>query len=314
MTEPISPSPPDSAPVLLAAYIGYLRDERRASPHTLAAYEGDLQGFFGFLAQHLGRAVDQRALGTLTVRDIRAYLAKRSVGEAALSNASRARLVSAIRSFFRWLERRKGVANAQISLLKTPKRPRRLPRPVSEAGARRLIDGAETHAEEPWVAARDVALLTLLYGAGLRLSEALTLDGAVGQSPGEALRITGKGNKVRLVPLLPVVREAMEAYASLCPYALAKDDAFFRGVRGGRLNPRVAQKLMATLRRGLGLPESATPHALRHAFATHLLSGGADLRAIQDLLGHASLSTTQVYAGVDPSRLSAAFEAAHPRG
>ena len=306
--------PPLPAADSLGAFLEWLRRDRRLADNTLIAYQADLSGFFGFLATHLDGPVDEDALARLSARDVRAYLARRSIGENALSKASRARLVSAIRSYFRWLERHRGRANAEIALVRTPKRPRRLPRPVSEAGAQALIEGAEADAAEPWIAARDAALLTLLYGAGLRISEALSLDAATGRAPGEALRITGKGGKVRLAPLLPAVREAMAAYARLCPYELSAGTAFFRGVRGGALSPRIAQLLMARLRRGLGLPDSATPHALRHSFATHLLAHGADLRAIQDLLGHASLSTTQVYAGVEAARLSAAFAAAHPRG
>jgi integrase/recombinase XerC len=220
--------------------------------------------------------------------------------------------LAAIRGFYRFLERRHGLANPRLGLVRGPKLKRLLPRPVSEDAARALIVDAETSAALPWIGARDAALITLLYAAGLRISEALALTGADRPLP-ESLRVTGKGGKQRLVPMLTAAREAVESYASLCPFALSKDAPLFRAARGGALSARMAQALMARLRGRLGLPLSATPHALRHAFATHLLANGGDLRAIQELLGHESLSTTQGYAAVDAEKILLAYRAAHPR-
>jgi integrase/recombinase XerC len=230
-----------------------------------------------------------------------------------LSDASIARLLSSIKALYRWLSRAHGIENAEIGYLQGPRRAPRLPRPVSVEAAKDILHEADTEPDaEPWIAARDVAVLSLLYGGGLRISEALSLTGAHLPAP-ERLRVTGKGGKVRIVPLIAAVRDAVDAYAKLCPYALTKSGALFRGAKGGPLSPRIIQGRMQVLRGVLGLPETATPHALRHAFATHLLANGADLRAIQTLLGHASLSTTQVYTGVDSSRLRAVHAAAHPR-
>lgn len=300
------------ADTALAAFLAYLREERRASPRTLDAYGRDVASFLGFLSGHLGGEVTLGALAALEPADLRAYLAHRRRGEAALADRSIARALAAIRSFLRFLEKRFALTNPRLALVRGPRLKPTLPRPVSEDAAAALLDAADTEAAEPWIAARDVALLTLLYGAGLRISEALSLTGAA-LPLGPALCIEGKGGKQRLAPLLPVVRDAIEAYVRLCPFPLAREAALFRGARGGPLSPRLAQLLMQRLRARLGLPESATPHALRHAFATHLLAHGADLRALQELLGHASLSTTQRYAAVEPSRLLEAFDKAHPR-
>jgi len=250
-------------------------------------------------------------LAKLSARDVRAFLARRRRDGA--SDASIARGLSAIKGLYRWLEREHGLKNADIAFLEGPKRPRRLPRPVSVPAAKDMITSAEADASEPWVGARDAAVLSLLYGAGLRISEALGLTGSHVPGP-ETLRITGKGGKVRLVPLLPAVRQAIDQYAAIAPFTFSATGPLFRGVRGGPLNPRIIQGLTQRLRGALGLPDSATPHALRHAFATHLLAGGADLRSIQTLLGHASLSTTQVYTGVDADRLAHVVREAHPRG
>nr|MCU0731446.1 tyrosine recombinase XerC [Hyphomonas sp.] len=252
-----------------------------------------------------------KALTGLKARDIRAYLAARR--RDGLSDASIARLLSSIKALYRWISRAHGLENAEIGYLQGPRRAPHLPRPVSIEAAKDILHEAETEPDaEPWIAARDLAVLSLLYGAGLRISEALGLTGADNPAP-ERLRVTGKGGKVRLVPLIAPVRQAINEYAQLCPYALTKSGALFRGAKGGPLSPRIIQGRMQMLRGLLGLPETATPHALRHAFATHLLANGADLRAIQTLLGHASLSTTQVYTGVDSSRLRAVHAAAHPR-
>ncbi len=278
---------------------------------TVEAYGSDLSAFFGFLRGHLRAEPTLKALGRLKARDIRAYLAARR--RDGLSDASIARLLSSIKALYRWLSRAHGIENAEIGYLQGPRRPPRLPRPVSIEAARDILHEADTEPDaDPWVAARDVAVLSLLYGGGLRISEALSLTGAHLPAP-ERLRITGKGGKVRIVPLIAPVREAIDAYAKLCPYALTRSSALFRGAKGGPLSPRIIQARMQMLRGILGLPETATPHALRHAFATHLLGNGADLRAIQSLLGHASLSTTQVYTAVDSSRLRAVHAAAHPR-
>jgi len=278
---------------------------------TVEAYGSDLAGFLGFITGHLGSVPTAKDLSKLKARDVRAFLAARR--RDGLSDASIARLLSSIKALYRWLDRAHGLPNAEIAYLQGPSRPARLPRPVSAPAAKDMLETVETMADEPWVGARDAAVLALLYGAGLRISEALSLTGADIPAP-NLLRITGKGGKVRLVPLIPAVRDAMDAYAEACPFTLTKSGPLFRGVKGGALNPRIVQRAVAVLRGALGLPETATPHALRHAFATHLLAGGADLRAIQTLLGHASLSTTQVYTGVDSVRLRQVHAAAHPRG
>lgn len=278
---------------------------------TVEAYGSDLSAFFGFLRGHLGAEPTLKALGRLQARDIRAYLAARR--RDGLSDASIARLLSSIKALYRWMSRAHGIENAEIGYLQGPRRAPRLPRPVSIEAAKDILHEADTEPDaDPWVAARDVAVLSLLYGGGLRISEALSLTGAHLPAP-ERLRITGKGGKVRIVPLIAPVREAIDAYGKLCPYTLTRSGALFRGAKGGPLSPRIIQARMQMLRGVLGLPETATPHALRHAFATHLLANGADLRAIQSLLGHASLSTTQVYTAVDSSRLRAVHAAAHPR-
>jgi integrase/recombinase XerC len=220
--------------------------------------------------------------------------------------------LAAIRSFYRYIERRHGLANARLALVRGPRLKRSLPRPVSEAGARDLITEAQSTATEPWIGARDAALITLLYAAGLRISEALALGGGDLPLP-ETLRILGKGGKERLVPLIAPARDAVARYAALCPFALTEDAPLFRAARGGALSPRMAQALMERLRVRLGMPSSATPHALRHAFATHLLANGGDLRAIQELLGHESLSTTQTYTSVEAQKILQSYRSAHPR-
>lgn len=300
------------AAALLSQWIAYLRDERRFSPNSIEAYERDVAAFLGFLQGHLGGEASARDLQTLEPRDLRAYLAHRRQGPDALADRSISRALAAIRSFYRFLERRHGIANARLSLVRGPKLKRALPRPVSEKAARDLIEDAKAEASEEWIGARDAALITLLYAAGLRISEALALQGR-DRPLGETLRVLGKGGKTRLVPLLPAARDAVERYASLCPYALTAETPLFRAARGGAMSPRMAQAVMERLRGRLGLPSSATPHALRHAFATHLLAAGGDLRAIQELLGHESLSTTQGYAGVDAKKILQAYVRAHPR-
>ncbi|MDX2274163.1 MAG: tyrosine recombinase XerC [Hyphomonadaceae bacterium] len=301
-----------NAAALAANWIAHLRDERRFAANSLDAYERDLGAFLDFLQAHLGGEVGGAELKSLEPRDLRAYLAHRRQGPDELSDRSISRALAAIRSFYRYLDRRCGISNTRLGLVRGPKLKRSLPRPVSESAARALIEEAQTQSDEAWIGARDAALITLLYAAGLRISEALALTGADRPLP-EMLRVTGKGGKQRLVPMLPAARDAIERYAGLCPHPLTKDAPLFRAVRGGPLSPRIAQDLMQRLRGRLGLPSSATPHALRHAFATHLLGNGGDLRAIQDLLGHESLSTTQTYASVDAKKILQIYRSAHPR-
>ncbi len=297
---------------LLEHWVAHLRDERRFAANSLEAYERDVAAFLDFLQGHLGGNVHARALAELEPRDLRAYLAYRRQGPDALGDRSIARALAAIRSFFRFLERRHGIVNARLSLVRGPKLKQPLPRPVSEAAARNLIADAQNAAAQDWIGARDAALMTLLYAAGLRISEALALTGADRPLP-ETLRVLGKGGKERVVPLLAAAREAVERYAALCPYALTEDAPLFRATRGGAMTARMAQAVMGHLRGRLGLPSSATPHALRHAFATHLLANGGDLRAIQDLLGHESLSTTQRYTSVETQKILQLYRRAHPR-
>ncbi|MEL8056169.1 MAG: tyrosine recombinase XerC [Pseudomonadota bacterium] len=296
---------------LIAGFLDYIDREKRLAGNTVDAYRADLSAFFGFLSLHLGMEPRVQTFSTLQARDIRAFLAQRR--REGLSDTSVARLLSAIKSFYRWLDRVHGVENAEIAYLSGPKRPRRLPRPVSEVAAKDILIQAEALQDEPWIAARDVAALSLMYGAGLRIGEVLDLPGTSAPAP-ERLRLTGKGNKTRILPLIPAVRAAVDAYGALCPYPLNADTPLFYGKRGKRLQAPVLRGQVQILRGALGLPETATPHALRHSFATHLLSHGADLRAIQTLLGHASLSTTQVYTGVDSEHLRKAHASAHPRG
>lgn len=300
------------AAALFAQWVAHLRDERRFAANSVEAYQRDVSAFLGFLTVHLGGEPSIGDLAALEPRDLRAYLAHRRQGHDALADRSISRALAAIRGFYRFLERRHGLVNPRLGLVRGPKLKRLLPRPVSEDAARALIVDAEASAVRPWLGARDAALITLLYAAGLRISEALALTGAHRPLP-EGLRVTGKGSKQRLVPMLAAAREAIEHYAALCPFALTADAPLFRAVRGGPLSPRMAQALMARLRARLGLPSSATPHALRHAFATHLLANGGDLRAIQELLGHESLSTTQGYAAVEAEKILQAYRSAHPR-
>lgn len=298
----------------LEYFMTHLRAERRLSPNTLAAYERDLDAFFAHSAQHCGSAVTLDILANLSALDFRSYLAARRRGPAPLSSRSLARALSSIRSFYRYMERRWGVKNDDLSLIEGPKLGRAAPRPLTVHAAKEVLEvSAQEGVTAPWVAARNVALLTLLYGAGLRISEALALTGA--DLPiGEVLRISGKGNKTRMVPVLPLARDAIDAYVHMCPWTMTRHAMLFRGVRGGAMGARAAQKLMQNLRGQLGLPDTATPHALRHSFATHLLANGGDLRALQELLGHASLSSTQIYADIDAQSLLRIYDTSHPKG
>lgn len=283
---------------------------RRLSPKTVEAYTFDIGDFLKFLATHRGEAIDLDALKDVTPSDVRGWLALRR--QDGLGAHGVARAVSALRTFFMFLQKQNLVENIAVRRVRPPKLPPSVPKPVSIEGAHALIDEAEILGKEPWIAARNVAMLTLLYGAGLRISEALNLNRGAVPLP-ETLVIKGKGNKERVVPVLSQARDAVEAYAKVCPFGATREDPLFYGARGKRLHPRIVQGLMQHLRRALGLPESATPHALRHAFATHLLAAGGDLRAIQELLGHASLSTTQRYTAVDETHLMKVYENAHPR-
>ncbi|MEM1087211.1 MAG: tyrosine recombinase XerC [Pseudomonadota bacterium] len=296
---------------LIIGFLDYLEREKRLASNTLDAYRADLSGFCEFLGRHIGGPIGVQNLADLQARDIRAFLAQRR--REGLSDASIARLLSAIKNFYRWLDRAHGVENTEIAYLIGPKRPRRLPRAVSQLAAKDILEQAEALQDEPWIATRDVAALSLMYGAGLRIGEVLDLPGSTAPAP-ERLRLTGKGDKTRILPLIPAVRAAVDEYAALCPYSLNADTPLFYGQRGKRLQAPILRTQMQKLRGALGLPETATPHALRHSFATHLLANGADLRAIQTLLGHASLSTTQVYTGVDSEHLRKVHASAHPRG
>jgi integrase/recombinase XerC len=295
-------------------WLSWLGDQRRASRHTVDGYTRDLAAFLVFLAEHLGQPPDAAALAGLSPADFRGYLARRAAEGA--ERTSIARGLSVVRGFFRHLERHGIAANAAISALRGPRLPRAVPKALSEAETADLLDAVTMDAtgeRTPWIEKRDIAILTLLYGCGLRLGEALSLRRADAPRAGQAaLRVTGKGDKQRTVPVLPAVVAAIDDYLAHAP-AGAPGDPLFLGARGGPLNPRLVQRRMAELRARLGLPEDATPHALRHSFATHILAGGADLRAIQELLGHASLSTTQRYTAVDAERLLAVHRQAHPR-
>jgi integrase/recombinase XerC len=297
-----------------AAFLAWLAHERRASPLTVEAYGRDLAAFLGFLTRHLGEDPTLEALAALRAADLRAWLAWEA-GEGA-GNSTRARHLAAVRAFFRFLARRHGVANPQLALLATPKARPPLPHALTPGEARAVAQDIGEATDTAFTQARDTALFSLLYGSGLRIAEALALNVAEAPRPGsdDMLRVLGKGSKPRIVPVLPAVREAIAAWLRHHPGSGTPTAPLFVGVRGERLNPGVAQRTLRNFRRLNGLPEHATPHALRHSFATHLLAGGADLRTIQDLLGHASLSTTQRYTAVDTAQLMEVWRKAHPRG
>jgi integrase/recombinase XerC len=296
------------------AWLAHLLGERRLAAKTLEAYERDTRQFCAFLAARSGSTPSLAVLRALKPADIRAFLAERR----AMGTEPRSlmRALAALRGFARFLER-SGMGDASaFSAIRSPKIGKTLPKPLRSEAARAVctVDARAGEAREPWILARDAAVLALLYGAGLRIAEALSLTRAeapIGDK--EALRITGKGGRTRMTPVLPAIRRAVEAYIALCPYDLAPEEPLFRGAKGGPLSPRIIQLAMQGLRGALGLAPTATPHALRHSFATHLLGQGGDLRAIQELLGHASLSTTQIYTQVDAARLIEAYRSAHPR-
>ena len=294
----------------ISAWRAWLEHERRTSTHTIDAYQRDLFTFIRFSAEHLGHAPDLKDLENFRPVDFRSYLAQRA--HAGLARTSIARAMSTLRSFYRFLARENLASNTAIDHVQTPKVPKSIPKALSKQETRDALDTLNTMAEEPWVAKRDTALMTLLYGCGLRIGEALALN-QKDMPRGDTMVITGKGQKQRVVPVLAIVKEAIADYRADCPHTLNDGDPLFVGVRGGRLNAGVVQRQMRQLRALLGLPASATPHALRHSFATHLLAEGGDLRTIQELLGHASLSTTQRYTDVDAGRLTAVYQSAHPR-
>jgi len=294
----------------LALWAGWLQGERRASRHTIDAYGRDVAFFLDFLAEHLGHAPKLADLARLAPTDVRAWLARRAREDRARTSTARA--LSAVRGLFRRLERAELIDNPVFARTRAPRLPAGLPRPLTVGQARDVLDAAQ-HLPEPWLAARDGALVHLFYGAGLRIGEALGLDCAHVAGEPDVLRVRGKGGKDRMVPLLPAVCTALAQYLALRPGEARPDAPLFVGMHGGRLAAGVVQRRMRELRRALGLPETATPHALRHSFATHLLDRGADLRTIQELLGHASLSTTQRYTAVETESLLRTYRAAHPR-
>ncbi len=314
--QPIELASADQSVALqMSRWLAHLRSERRLSPKTLEAYARDLRQCLDFLCEHWGARVTLAKFSKLEASDIRAFMAMRRTE--AIASRSLMRALAGLRSFGRFLEREgKGKVGA-LSAIRAPKVGKTLPKPLPMAAAKRLADADERagEARETWVLARDAAVMALLYGSGLRISEALGMKRRDVPRPGEGdvLIVTGKGNKTRMVPVLQKVLQLIEDYAAICPYALPPEGPVFVGARGGPLSPRIIQLAMARLRGALGLPDSATPHALRHSFATHLLSRGGDLRAIQELLGHSSLSTTQIYTGIDSERLLEVYRSAHPR-
>lgn len=318
-SQPADPAlAPYAAPDLLAditRWLSHLRAERRLSPKTLEAYERDVRQFMVFLGEHWGSALTLKRFAKLEATDVRAFMAARRSDE--IAGRSLMRALAGLRSLARFLEREgKGKVGA-LSAIRAPKVGKSLPKPLQMATAKRIVDADLRAGEdrEPWILARDAAVLALLYGSGLRISEALGLKHRDVPAPGagDVLVVTGKGNKTRMVPVLQNVLALIADYVAICPHALPPERPIFVGAKGGPLSPRIIQLAMASLRGALGLPDSATPHALRHSFATHLLSRGGDLRAIQELLGHASLSTTQIYTGIDAERLMDVYKTAHPR-
>lgn len=312
--QPVQAAPPPLSPRLAALrgrWLDGLSQERGLSALTIEAYERDTRQFLLFMARHLGGTPDIGDLDDLRVADFRSFLASRRAGGAGARSVARS--LAAIRSLMRFLERGGHAKAAAAIAVQSPRQPKSLPKPLASAEAGALARGESILEDEPWIGARNAAVYALLYGCGLRISEALALTGGDLTGGETVLRITGKGGRERVVPLLPAVHAAVKRYRALCPFHLPADRALFRGAKGGALNPTMIQRDLARMRGAFGLPETATPHALRHSFATHLLAGGADLRAIQELLGHASLSTTQIYTGVDAAHLLNAWRAAHPR-
>ena len=302
----ISPAASDA----MLHWLAHERALKSAADNTLKAYASDVTGFLSFMAQHRGGPEGLAALARIHTRDMRAWMAhERGRG---LRSRSLARNLSAVKSFFRWLAEHHELEPTAVLLTRMPKFEKKLPRPLAVGAAHEMIGAVDTQAQEDWVAARDAAVLTLLYGCGLRISEALGLSGANEPLP-DVLRIIGKGGKERIVPVLPVAKAAVARYTKLCPFPIEQSSPLFCGVRGGRLNAGLIQKAMRSARMKLGLPATATPHAMRHSFATHLMNAGGDLRTIQELLGHASLSSTEAYTAVDTERLMNVYNASHPK-
>jgi integrase/recombinase XerC len=297
------------AAALAAQWASYLQHDRRRSPHTVRAYVATAHRLIDFLGRYRGEEIAASGLLGLGAVDLRAFLAERRAQ--GLGASSAARELSGVRAFLTYSAEQQG-SHAQLPRTRAPKRPRTLPRPAAPEEAMELAENAADAASAPWIGARDLAILLLLYGAGLRVAEALSLTASI-LPVGQTLRVTGKRSKTRVVPIVPAVREAIEAYVGECPYPLRGDVPLFVGARGGPLNPDLVRRVVAAARRRLGLPDTLTPHALRHSFATHLLARGADLRALQELLGHASLSSTQIYTAVDAARLLDVYRHAHPR-
>jgi integrase/recombinase XerC len=322
MATPIPPAPrielacaAEDLALQMSRWLSHLRAERRLSPKTLEAYARDVRQCLMFLSAHWGAPVTLPRFAALEASDVRAFMASRRAGD--IGGRSLMRALAGLRSFARFLEQEgKGKVGA-LSAIRAPKVGKSLPKPIQIAAARRFTDADERAGEnrEPWIWARDAAVMALLYGSGLRISEALGLKRRDVPAPGagEVLIVTGKGNKTRMVPVLQNVLALIQHYVAMCPHPLPGEGPIFVGARGGPLKARIIQLTMERLRGALGLPDSATPHALRHSFATHLLTRGGDLRAIQELLGHASLSTTQIYTGIDTERLFEVYKTAHPR-
>jgi len=297
---------------VLNLFIDHLQGERRLAEKTCEAYQRDIRDFLGFLSSYLDKTITLRDIVEVEARGFRAYLAQRRRGNRPLSPSSIQRHLSAVRTFYHYIERRWDAANSALPLIRGPRVKRPLPKAVSTAEALKIVDKPLDSPGAPWVSARNQAVLSLCYGAGLRISEALSLTGR--DLPlGRQIMLTGKGGKTRLVPILPAVAQAVTEYMQQCPFQLPLEAPIFRGARGGVLRPEIVQAEVRRLRGALGLPDTATPHALRHSFATHLLAGGGDLRTIQQLLGHESLSTTQRYTDVDAARLIDIHSSAHPR-
>ena len=302
----ISPAARDA----LQEWLDHEKSLKGSAENTVTAYAGDVTEFLAFITGHKGESQGLGALSKITISDMRAWMAN-SRG-AGVGPRSLARKLSAVKVFYRWLAAREGFEPTAVLLTRSPKFTKKLPRPLAIDAARDMIETVEMQSLEPWVAARDAAVVTLLWGWGLRISEALALKGIDAPLP-QVMRIIGKGGKERIVPVVDAARAAVDAYVKACPHMLIDDGPLFRGVRGGVLSPRAIQKAMASARMQLGLPATATPHALRHSFATHLLNAGGDLRTIQELLGHASLSTTQAYTAIDTARLLDVYDNAHPK-
>lgn len=303
----ISPASRDA----LEAWLSHRKSLDAVAQNTLEAYRGDVLGFLTFITGHFGNAAGLAPLARIKTTDMRAWMAhERGRGVAARSLA---RELSSVKNFYRWLAEREGFEPTAVLSTRAPKFQKKLPRPLAVDAARAMIDTVDAQAPRDWIAARDAAVLTLLYGCGLRISEALGLTFRDAPLP-DVIRITGKGGKERIVPVIGPARSAVDTYLALQPFAMNPDDPLFRGARGGALNPRLIAKAMESARMQLGLPATATPHAMRHSFATHLLEAGGDLRSIQELLGHASLSSTQAYTAVDTVRLMEVYDNAHPKG